>query len=58
MNEEMKNYPEEEVLTCLIDGILGDKKSKQIQEHLAICNRCKEVVDAKKKMKQEKNNSL
>jgi hypothetical protein len=45
-------------MTCLIDGILGDKKSKQIQEHLAICNRCKEVVDAKKKMKQEKNNSL
>ena len=54
MNKEIKGCPEEEVLTCLIDGALGDKKSKQVQEHLAICNRCKEVVDAKKKMKQQR----
>ena len=56
MNDDMKNCPKEEVLACLIDGILGDKKSKQVQEHLAICNRCKEVVESKKKIKQEPTN--
>ena len=53
MTEEMKNCPADEVLACLIDGILGDKRSEKVKQHLAMCNKCKDVVETKKKAKQE-----
>lgn len=36
--------PNEETLSCFSEGKLADKESKQIQEHLLLCQRCAEIV--------------
>jgi|GEM_PF-4118599 len=46
-----KDISDEEVLSCSLDDLLGDKNSDQVKEHLSKCYGSKKFMDEKKKKK-------
>jgi len=48
---------DEETMACYIEGLLSEEEIKQVEKHIAICGRCREIVDISKKIKDEKDTS-
>lgn len=46
---------DEETLACCIEGLLSEEEIKQVQEHIATCDRCKEIVDISRKIKNQED---
>jgi hypothetical protein len=44
-----KDISDEEVLSCSLDDLLGDKNSDQVRDHLSKCSRSEKFMDKKKK---------
>ena len=48
---------DEETMTCYIDGLLPEEEIKQVEKHIAICNRCREIVEVARKIKNQEDAS-
>jgi len=48
---------DEETMACYIDGLLSEEEIKQVEEHIAICDRCKEIVEVTRKIKNQEDAS-
>jgi len=49
---------DEETMACYIDGLLSKKEIKQVEKHVALCERCKEIVGISRKIKDREEHSL
>ncbi len=47
---------DEETMVCYIDGLLSEEEMEQVEKHIAICDKCKEVVDISRKIKNQESN--
>lgn len=45
--------PDEETMACYIDGLLSKEEIEQAEEHIQACDRCKEIVEVTRKVKEE-----
>lgn len=48
---------DEETMACYIDGLLSEEEIKQVEKHIAICDRCKEIVEVTRKIKNQEDAS-
>jgi anti-sigma factor RsiW len=48
---KMSSCIDEETMACYIDGLLSKKEIKQVEKHIATCDRCKAIVKITKKIK-------
>lgn len=48
---------DEETMACYIEGLLSKEEMKQVEKHVAICDRCREIVEVTRKIKNEENAS-
>jgi anti-sigma factor RsiW len=46
----MTNCPDDNDMACYIDGSLPDGEVKQLESHLLVCDRCRELVAVTKKV--------
>lgn len=46
---------DEETMACYIEGLLSEEEIKQVEKHIATCDRCKEIVDVTKKIKNQED---
>ena len=53
----MQSCIDEETMACYIDGLLSEEGIKQVEKHIAICDRCKEIVDISRKIKNKEDAS-
>jgi len=53
MNKKQLRCPNEETMACYIDGLLPKEEVEQILNHLAICDRCREIVEVTRKIKEK-----
>ena len=54
----MKPCIDDETMACYIDGLLPKKEIEVVEKHIAICARCKEIVEvARKIMSQEETDN-
>ena len=44
---------DEETMACYIDGPLPEEEIKQVEKHIAACDRCKEIVEVTRKIKNQ-----
>jgi len=44
---------DEETMACYIDGLLSEEEIKQVENHIAICDRCKEIAEVSRKIKNQ-----
>ena len=44
---------DEESMACYIDGLLSEEEIKQVEKHIAACDRCKEIVEVSRKIKNQ-----
>ena len=42
---------DEETMACYIDGLLSEEEIKQVEKHIATCDRCKEIIEITRKIK-------
>ena len=45
--------PDEETMACYIDGLLSKEEAEEVDKHLVICDRCKEIVEVTRKIKEK-----
>ena len=54
----MTPCPTEETMACYIDGLLSKEEIGQVEKHIQACiqacDRCKEIVEVTRKIKEEK----
>lgn len=48
---------DEETMACYIDGLLLKEELKQVENHIASCDRCKEIVEITSKFKNSEDTS-
>lgn len=48
----MTPCPNEETMACYIDGLLSKKEIEQVEAHIQACDRCKEIVEITRKIKE------
>lgn len=53
----MSSCIDEETMACYIDGLLSKEEIKQVEKHIAICERCKEIVEISRKIKEKEDAS-
>lgn len=49
----MTPCPNEETMACYIDGLLSKEEIEEVDKHLAICDRCSEIVEVTRKIKEK-----
>lgn len=59
MKDNLKMSPciDEETMACYIDGLLSKEEIKQVEKHIAICDRCKEIAEVTRKIKNQEDAS-
>jgi len=40
-------------MACYIDGLLFKEEKEQVEKHISFCDRCKEIVEVTRKIKEE-----
>lgn len=55
MNYKITSCIDEETMACYIDGLLSQEESKQVEKHIAICDRCKEIAEASRNIKNQED---
>ncbi len=48
---------DEETMACYIDGLLPEEEIKQVEKHISACDRCKEIVEVARKIKNQEDAS-
>ena len=48
---------DEEVMACYIDGLLSEEEIKRVENHAAICDRCRECINISRKIKNQEDAS-
>ena len=46
---------DEETMACYIDGLLSEEEIKQVEKHIAICDRCKEIAEISREIKKQQD---
>lgn len=46
---------DEETMACYIDRLLSGEEIKQVENHIATCDRCKEIVEITRKIKNQED---
>lgn len=46
---------DEETMACYIDGLLSEEEINQVEKHIATCDRCKEIVEVTRKIKNQED---
>ena len=54
-NLKMAQCVNEEAMACYIDGLLFEEEIKQVEKHITICDKCKEIVEVTRKIKNQKD---
>ncbi len=49
----MTPCPNEETMACYIDDLLSKKEIEQVEKHIQACDRCREIVEVTRKIKEK-----
>ncbi len=55
MNCPISPCIDEETMACYVEGLLSEAEIKLVEKHTAICERCKEIAELTKKIKNEED---